>query len=149
MRILKLKFSILEKEKRRFQKLFSLKKNNNAPSLETALPEFDCKVCLQGDTYFLVLNSQLTPIQSGDSVRQGLYHVQFEVETGFPPDNRRPIFSKDPDQESYYPLVQPPQKADPLGFLYENLGYSSPLSPSTTRLLSNQEGKNQKKTKLL
>ncbi len=140
MYTLKLKFSTLEKKKGIFKKLASFKKKNRVAQDLSHISEFECNLYSNESGYFFVLNSQLTPIKSGDSIQNEDFHIQFEIEEAPSVKSYDHILLKDSLEPFSKHTSDFSQENDPLAFLYENFNFkTASLAFPVTRLLSNQE----------
>ena len=140
MHILKLKLSFLENKKGFLKKLASFKKQSNPLQASPRALEFECKICSQGNNYFLVLNSQLTPIRSGDAIQHEGFYIQFETEEAPSVKNYDHILPKESFETQPYPETDFIHENDPLAFLYSNFNFKTASLPfPKTLLLSNQK----------
>lgn len=147
MHILKLKFSVLEKKKKLFKKLVSFKKQSSTLQEAANASELDCKVCFQEGNYFLILNSQLTPIRSGDAIQHEDFYIQFELEESPSLKTYDHILPKESFEALPYSEETLASENDPLAFLYSNFNFKTASLPfPNTRLLSNQKEETYKKT---
>ncbi|MBY0462869.1 MAG: hypothetical protein K2Q34_06790 [Alphaproteobacteria bacterium] len=147
MHILKLKFTVLEKSKKFFKKLASFKKQSSALQDVSGASEFECKVCFQEGNYFLILDSQLTPIRSKDAIQHENFYIQFDLEESPSLKTYDHILPKESLETLSYPESNLAPENDPLAFLYSNFNFKTASLPfPNTRLLSNQKEEVYKKT---